>query len=547
MAAITAFFTSVYNGILAIILSILVSVPVPAPIYAEPTGETLDVKIMTYNVYVAGVGKKSPENRTELVVRTIRSEMPDSFGLQEADYDWVKRIEEAFPEYDYVGVGRDDGENGGEFSPVFYLKDKYSLIDSGTFWFSKTPEKPSRGWDAMMKRICSWAVLEDKETGKRYAHFNAHMDHIGSIARGHSAELLVEKAGLVGDMPVVVTGDFNSDEGSKPYNTMLSGGFVDTKDVAKETMDIGTFHNFGMNNVYNGRSPIDFIFVSAGDASVKSYKVLDEKFDGNYSSDHFPVVSEMSLCYEVLEEQLRVMSYNLRFSDPLQRIKDLTAVIADVSPDIIGTQEATPEWIQYLSIGYKDVYSYIGVGRDNGVDEGEYSAIFYRKDKFNVLDSGTFWLSLTPEVPSSNWDSACFRICTWAVFERKSDGKTFAFLNTHLDHVSEEAQINQAKLVVEKALSFDIPVIITGDMNVTPNTSVYNTYTDAGYVDTRVSAPITDYTPTYNGFETITPNSPILDYCFVDGFKAHKFDAYEDYASDHFAVWTELEFIGEAE
>ena len=547
METIIAFFTSIYNKIIAIIISMLFSLPLPANIYNAPKGETLDVKIMTYNVYIAGAGDSSPENRTESVVKTIRSEMPDSFGLQEADYAWVTRISEALPEYAYVGVGRDDGENGGEFSPVFYLKAKFNLIDSGTFWLSKTPEKPSRGWDAMLKRICSWAVLEDKESGKRYAHFNAHMDHIGSNARKNSAELIVEKANAVGDIPVVVTGDFNCDEGTKPYNAMRAGGFNDTKRIAKSTMDIGTYHNFGMNDVYNGRSPIDYIFVSDGDAYVESYKVLDGKVDGKYSSDHYPVVSEMSLCYEQLEEQLRVMSYNLRFKEPIKRIKDLTAVIADVSPDIIGTQEATPEWMQYLNMGFEGVYDYIGVGRDNGSDEGEYAAIFYKPDKFNVLDSGTFWLSLTPDVPSSNWDSACYRICTWAVFERKSDGKTFAFLNTHLDHVSEEAQINQAKIVVEKAQSFDIPVIITGDMNVTPDSSVYSTYTDAGYADTRVTAPVTDNSPTYTDFEKVTPDMPILDYIFTDGFTAHKFDAYESYASDHFAVWAELEFNGAAQ
>ena len=546
MAAITAFFTSIYNSILAIIISILVSVPVPAHIYCEPVGETLDVKIMTYNVYVMGVGSSSPENRTERVVKTIRNEMPDSFGLQEADYGWVTRIAAAFPEYDYVGVGRDDGATEGEFSPVFYLKDKYTVVDSGTFWFSETPETPSRGWDAMCKRICSWVVLEDNETGKRYAHFNAHLDHLGSTARSNSADLLLEKVKLAGDIPVVITGDFNCDEGSDPYNKLICGSFADTKDVAKSTMDIGTYHNFGMNNVYDGRSPIDFIFVSAGDASVKSYKVLDSKVDGKYASDHYAVVSEMSLCYEELEEQLRVMSYNLRYKDPITRVKKLTAVIADVSPDIIGMQEAIPEWMQYLTMGFEGVYDYIGVGRDNGIDEGEYAAIFYRTDKFNVVDSGTFWLSLTPEVPSSNWDSGCYRICTWAVFERKSDGQKFAFLNTHLDNASEEARINQAKLVVEKAQSFDIPVIITGDMNVTPDTAVHSTYTDAGYTDTRESAPITDYSPTYTDFQTVTADMPIIDYIFVKGFTAHKFDAYESYASDHFPIWTELEFSGEA-
>ena len=154
MAAITAFFESIFAKILTFFIGLIVALPVPTHIYDAPKGETYDVKVVSYNVYVAGAGESSPENRTELVVKTIRSEMPDSFGLQEADWGWVSRISEAMPEYAWVGVGRDDGEQGGEFSPVFYLKDKYNLIDSGTFWLSKTPEKPSRGWDAMMKRIC---------------------------------------------------------------------------------------------------------------------------------------------------------------------------------------------------------------------------------------------------------------------------------------------------------------------------------------------------------------------------------------------------------
>ncbi len=545
MAAIVAFFEQLFTKILTFFIGLIIALPLPAQIYDAPKGETLDVKVMTYNVYVAGTGAKSPENRGKLVAQTIRSEMPDSFGLQEADWDWVCRVSEAMPEYAWVGVGRDDGDKAGEFSPVFYLKDKYNLIDSGTFWLSPTPEKPSKGWDAMLKRICSYAVLEDKETGKRYAHYNAHFDHLGSKARANSAELILEKtAGY--EIPVVLTGDFNCDEGTKPYNTIVSGGFADTKKLAKSTMDIGTFHNFGLNNVYNGRSPIDFIFVKAGKGWAESYRVLDEKIDGKYSSDHFPVVSEIKLCYEELTEQLRVMSYNLRFSDPLQRLSGVTGVIADVAPDVLGTQEATPEWMEYLKIAYDGVYGSIGVGRDDGANEGEYSAIFYRKDKLKVIDSGTFWLSETPDVPSGSWDTACWRICTWAVFERLSDGKQFAHLNTHLDHVSETAQLNQAAMVIEKAKSFDIPVIITGDMNVTPDTSVYAAYT-AEFDDTRVKAPVTDDYPTYNGFDEKRKKEdmPIIDYCFTKGLTAQKFDVVEgNYSSDHFAIWTELSLDG---
>lgn len=541
-------YSNVLKWLISLILGISVATPMPAYDFTEPTGDTLDVTVMSYNVYIAGIGKKSPENRSKLVAKTIRSEMPDSFGLQEADIDWVNRISEAFPEYAWAGVGRDDGKDGGEFSPVFYLKDKYTLVDSGTFWLSETPDTPSKGWDARYNRICTWVILEEKESGNRYAHFNAHMDHIGAEARANSADLIVEKASAL-DIPVVVTGDFNTDEGTEPYNTMIAGGFMDTKYAAADTMSMGTYHNFGMKNVEKkGASPIDFIFVSYAKAQVESYKVLDGKVDGAYSSDHYPVVSKMKLCYENLSETgLRVMSYNLRFRDPLTRLQELTDVIATVQPDVIGTQEGTPDWMHLLTTEYNGVYAHVGVGRDDGENLGEHSAIFYRIDKYSVVDSGTFWLSLTPEVPSKDWDSSCNRICTWAVLESKADGKQFAVLNTHLDHVSVEAIKNQAKIVVDKADTFDIPVVITGDFNATDDSEAIRSVIDRGYVDTRAAAPVTDYSGTYNGYEEGRDDYERIDYCFINnGFTVDKYDVMDGiYASDHFAIYADLKFAEE--
>ncbi len=541
----TYLYTHVLKWFISLILGISVATPMPMYDFEVPADDTLDVTVMSFNVYIAGIGKKSPENRTPLVTGTIKEQAPDSFGLQEADFAWVERVSKALPEYSWVGVGRNDGDKEGEFSPVFYLKDKYNLIDSGTFWLSETPDTPSKGWDAMYERICTWAILEEKETGKRYAHFNAHMDHIGVEARENGAKLIAKKAAEL-NMPVVITGDFNTDEGTDAYNTIISAGFMDTKYAAKDTMSMGTYHNFGMNNVKkNGASPIDFIFVSYAKAAVESYKVLGGKVDGSYSSDHYPVVAKMKLCYESLgENSIRIMSYNLRFKEPLKRLQELTDVIATVQPDIIGTQEGTPDWMQLLTDEYNGVYGHIGVGRDDGKTQGEHSAIFYRLDKYSVVDSGTFWLSLTPDVPSKDWESACNRICTWAVFESKADGKRFAVLNTHLDHVSVEAMTNQAKLVVDKADSFDMPVVITGDFNATPDNEAIRTVVSRGYVDTCVSAPVTDNSGTYNGYEEGKDNYDRIDYCFINsGFTAEKYDVMDGiYASDHFAIYADLKF-----
>ena len=549
-----SFWVNLYINIcrwfIAFILGISVANPMPIYNFEEPVGETLDVTVMSYNVYIAGAGKKSPENRTPLVVKTISEQAPDSFGLQEADIDWINRISSALPEYAWVGKGRDDGAEGGEFSPVFYLKDKYNLIDSGTFWLSETPDTPSKGWDAMYKRVCTWAVLEEKTTGKCYVHMNAHMDHIGTVARENGAKLIAEKAAAF-EIPVVLTGDFNTEEGTDAYSTIVSAGFMDTKYVAEETMSVGTYHNFGMKNVEKeSASPIDFIFVSYAKASVESYKVLVGKVDGAYSSDHYPVVSEMKLCYEGIGEKgIRVMSFNLRFKEPLKRYQELTDVIATVQPDVIGTQEGTPDWMQLLTDAYSGTYAHVGVGRDDGKNAGEHAAIFYRVDKFDLVDSGTFWLSLTPDVPSSDWNSACYRICTWAVLESKADGKQFAVLNTHLDHVSVEAMTNQAKLVADKADSFDMPVVITGDFNATPESEAIRLVTDRGYKDSCVVSPVTDNSGTYNGYEEGRDDYERIDYCFInDGFEAVKYDVMDGiYASDHFAIYADLLFQGDAE
>ncbi len=252
-----------------------------------------NVKVMSYNVYVKGTGEKSPETRTPYVVENIRKHMPDSFGLQEVDEGWYERIAEAMPEYAYVGVGRNLG-GGGEASPVFYKKDKFELTDSGTFWMSKTPEKPSRGWDAMFNRVCTYAVLRDKATGFIYAHFNAHFDHMGVVARLESVSVVADKMNRIcNDFPAVFTGDLNDYEGEEMYKRVLESGLKDTKYLAVKSVDCSTFH--GYSDLITKEKPIDFVFVNSMYKSVESYNVETAQYNGIYASDHHPVISEMTL------------------------------------------------------------------------------------------------------------------------------------------------------------------------------------------------------------------------------------------------------------
>ena len=291
----------IISAFFAAITAIMMLFYTPTPI-AQVNPETINeaklsqsITVMSYNVYVSGTGEKSPKNRTPLVVENIRKYNPDSFGLQEADEGWMERLPELLTEYDYVGIGRSSNKGGGEASPVFYKKDKYELVDSGTFWLSKTPEKASKGWDAMFKRVCTYAVLKDKETGFTYAHFNAHFDHLGVIARLESVAVVANKISEIApDIPVVFSGDLNDYEGSDMYARVLESGLKDTKYLAKSTSG-GNVTYHGYSDLTEKEAPIDFIFANSFASDVESYAVVNEKINGIYSSDHHPVVSKITM------------------------------------------------------------------------------------------------------------------------------------------------------------------------------------------------------------------------------------------------------------
>lgn len=256
--------------------------------------KTQDITVMTYNVYVSGAGSKSPENRTPYIVQNIKKYMPDSFGLEEATPERIKLICDSLPEYGYVGSGR-DSDGGGEASPVFYNKEKYTVVDCGTFWLSKTPDTPSKGWDAMYNRVCTYAVLRDIKTDFVYAHFNAHFDHIGIVARLESVSLVSQKISeLCGNIPVVFSGDLNDYEGGDMYERIIETGLCDTK-FAAESVSGGNVTYHGYSNLLKKDVPIDFIFVNAFASKVKSYTVDKTEYNGIYASDHHPVICELTL------------------------------------------------------------------------------------------------------------------------------------------------------------------------------------------------------------------------------------------------------------
>ncbi len=259
------------------------------------SGET--IRMMTFNLrYPADSdGENGWEHRRDLLIDTIRAADPDLLGTQECLASQNDFLRSKLDEYDTVGVCRDDGKRLGEASAIFYKRERFDLSDANTFWLSKTPETVgSKGWDAKLPRVCSWAELNDLASGRRFVIANTHFDHMGVIARSESAHQLRKWIATKNyGLPVILTGDFNADGGSEPYEILRHGGLLDAWRVVHPApiAEEGTFHGFTGART---RERIDWIFCSLR-FDVVSCKVDYTSRNGRYPSDHFPVMAELRL------------------------------------------------------------------------------------------------------------------------------------------------------------------------------------------------------------------------------------------------------------
>lgn len=278
-----------FQRIMALLLAVLMNLGIWAPESYEiknvPEKNEGAVRIISFNVRCKDDLYGSVENRSKLIVSAINQYAPDSFGVQEATQEWIDILNENLGDkYGCVSQMRNDASNS-EASAVFYLKDKYELLDSGTIWLSDTPEKyESKFLLSSFPRIATWATLRSKENGKTYTHINTHFDHVFEFVREKQAKVLCNKiAELAKDgNPVFCTGDFNTDEGAKAYKVM-TGHMTDSKYVAITSDTGATYTNYGRADA--GNPPIDFVFVPQG-TRVDTYKIIDEKIGGMYLSDH---------------------------------------------------------------------------------------------------------------------------------------------------------------------------------------------------------------------------------------------------------------------
>lgn len=255
-------------------------------------------KIMTYNIKLDY--PKEDENswgsRKGLIVGQINFYEPDIFGVQEALPNQMKYLDSTLVNYSYVGVGRDDGKNKGEYSAIFYKKETFKILKSSTFWLSETPNKVSMGWDAVCNRVCTYALFENKKTNTRFWVFNTHFDHVGKIARMESPKLILKQIADLNtkNYPVALMGDFNLEPETENIQ-LFKKDFNDSKDVSKTTPfgPIGTFNGFHFDKPVTRR--IDYIFVSKSNIKVLKYAVLSDSAACRYPSDHLPVYIEIQL------------------------------------------------------------------------------------------------------------------------------------------------------------------------------------------------------------------------------------------------------------
>lgn len=244
-------------------------------------------------------GKQNWHHRKENVVRMINFYDLDIIGMQEVLINQLDYLKQHLGQYQTVGVGREDGKDKGEFSPIFYRKDRFKELNSGTFWLSETPEKVSKGWDASLERIATWALVKDKITGKKFVIMNTHFDHIGKQARIESAKLLKQKSRVLAkDLPLILTGDFNLVPESEAIKTLTEQDGENTLVNSSTVANISygpDWTTCGFDNrPFHKRKVIDYIFVKQCKKVIR-YAVFSEMLNDIFLSDHCPVFAQIEL------------------------------------------------------------------------------------------------------------------------------------------------------------------------------------------------------------------------------------------------------------
>lgn len=282
-------------------LLILTSVILIIAITPAARAQQEKLGVMTFNIRYDNPddAPNTWDNRKEKVTNLIQFYEPAFLGTQEVLFHQLQDMDEALSGYQWIGKGRKDGKKGGEFSALFYDSRKVTLVagTDNTIWLSKTPGKPSKNWDAALPRIMTWGEFEVKSSGNHVFVFNTHFDHVGETARTESAKIILDTIEKVaGDNPVVLMGDFNILDDSKPYQILTSSFLADAIHIAElpHTGAKFTYSGFEVKAPTDDGRRIDYIFTN-NQIEVLKHATVTFFRDGYYPSDHLPVFSEIRL------------------------------------------------------------------------------------------------------------------------------------------------------------------------------------------------------------------------------------------------------------
>lgn len=454
-----------------LLLGVALALPCPAADKGAP------VRVMSFNLRYATApdGENHWDKRKDFLADTIKTFDPDLLGTQETLAIQRDFLAAKLSGYEAFAAGRDDGKEKGEMAALFFRTERYQKLDGGHFWLSASPDQPgSKGWDAALPRVATWVKLKDRLDAAAAPVFflNTHFDHRGTEARLESARLIRKKVAEFGaGCRVIVTGDFNAGEASKPYEALLGpladkpSPLVDTFRVQHPTRgtDEGTFSAFKATETRGDR--IDWIACSR-DWDVRLAAIDRTEKAGRTPSDHFPVTAVLRP--KEAKPTLRVLCYNIHHGEGTDGKVDLprlAKVIRDADPDFVALQEVDRKTKRTGGVDQT-----AELARLTGLHAKFGKAIDYEGGEYGQAILSRFPLGATTIHTLPGEPAREQRIA----FEVRAtvDGRELAFVTTHLHHLEAGLRERQAAKLNELFAAAKVPVILAGDLNATPDSKV---------------------------------------------------------------------------
>ncbi|MBI1321996.1 hypothetical protein GC170_02250 [bacterium] len=441
-----------------------------------------NIRVMSFNIRFATAsdGVNAWQNRKELLLETIRAFAPDLLGTQETLAIQRDFLQQAMIDFEVLAAGRDDGAEKGEMMALFFRKSRFEKLGGGHFWLSETPDSVgSKSWDSSLPRMVTWVKLKDRQNPSALptAYFNTHFDHRGQQARLESSRLIRRKiAELAPGCRVIVTGDFNTGEGTAPYDAMFATDndnrpvLIDTfrKSNPARTDAEGTFNGFDPGVINGAR--IDWIGCSP-DFEVLSATIDRTARDGRTPSDHFPITAVLASGAAAASKTktgfrtLRILSYNIhhgRGMDDKVDLERIARVIRESKPDLVALQEVDRNTTRTAKVDQTaELARLTGLhgtfGKAIDYAGGDYGQAIL--SRFPIGETKIHWLPGEPDRER--------RIA----FETQVDfeGRKLRFVTTHLHHANDGFRQRQAEKINAIYGDDATLTILAGDLNAYPD------------------------------------------------------------------------------